>query len=122
MLSSLATFARGAMAMPKFQTFNVVRTMCDAPGMRKRGVCKWFNSEKGYGYITSEDGSGDIFVHQTELHCPGFRSLNEGATVEYDVLFNEAIGKTKAIKVTGPNGDFVETQARRPRDDFLDYN
>ena len=42
------------------------------------GTCKWFNTSKGYGFITPDDGSSEVFVHQSSLHCDGYRSLAEG--------------------------------------------
>lgn len=48
------------------------------------GTVKWFNSEKGYGFVTSEDGL-DIFVHFTAITGDGFKSLEEGQKVEFDV-------------------------------------
>lgn len=48
------------------------------------GTVKWFNAEKGYGFIACDDGSEDVFVHQTEIATDGFRSLNEGDHVEFD--------------------------------------
>lgn len=50
-----------------------------------RGTVKWFNAEKGYGFISKEDGTGDVFVHYTAIQSEGFRSLNEGDVVEFDV-------------------------------------
>ena len=50
-----------------------------------RGKVKWFNDAKGYGFITPEDGSKDVFVHHTAIQSEGFRSLAEGQKVEYDV-------------------------------------
>ena len=41
----------------------------------KNGTCKWFNVQKGYGFIAPDDGSDDVFVHQTVVHANGFRSL-----------------------------------------------
>ncbi len=49
------------------------------------GAVKWFNAEKGYGFITPEDGSKDVFVHHSAIQAEGFRSLNEGDKVEYEV-------------------------------------
>lgn len=49
-----------------------------------RGTVKWFNNQKGYGFIHTEDGQ-DIFVHQTAIETAGFRSLEEGEEVELDV-------------------------------------
>jgi cold shock protein len=48
------------------------------------GTVKWFNSEKGYGFITPEDGSKDLFVHFSAIQGEGYKSLNEGQKVEYD--------------------------------------
>ena len=48
------------------------------------GVVKWFNDEKGYGFITPDDGSKDLFVHQSAITGEGFRSLSEGAKVEFE--------------------------------------
>jgi cold shock CspA family protein len=52
---------------------------------RKAGAVKWFNTQKGFGFITPADGSADVFVHQTAIYAPGFRSLAEGEAVEYEV-------------------------------------
>jgi len=49
------------------------------------GTVKWFNSEKGYGFVTSEDGL-DIFVHFSAITGDGFKSLDEGAKVEFEVV------------------------------------
>jgi CspA family cold shock protein len=51
---------------------------------RMRGVVKWFNSEKGFGFITPESGP-DLFVHYSEIQSSGYRSLNEGDKVEFIV-------------------------------------
>lgn len=48
------------------------------------GTVKWFNSEKGYGFITGDNGR-DVFVHQTSIQTEGFRTLEEGQSVSYDV-------------------------------------
>ena len=58
--------------------------------MRTQGTVKWFNDAKGFGFITSETGD-DLFVHFSAIQANGFRSLPEGAAVEFDV-------------VTGPKG------------------
>ncbi|MAS37280.1 MAG: cold-shock protein [Anaerolineaceae bacterium] len=51
---------------------------------RTRGTVKWFNGDKGYGFITVEDGP-DVFVHYSEIQGSGFRSLNEGERVEFEI-------------------------------------
>ena len=48
------------------------------------GVVKWFSDEKGFGFITPDDGSQDLFVHQSAIQGDGFRSLQEGAKVTYN--------------------------------------
>ncbi len=50
-----------------------------------RGKVKWFNDAKGYGFITPEDGSKDVFVHHTAIQANGFRSLQEGQKVQFNV-------------------------------------
>ena len=52
--------------------------------MRTSGNVKWFNDAKGFGFITSENGE-DVFVHFSAIQGGGFRSLSEGAAVEFDV-------------------------------------
>ena len=48
------------------------------------GVVKWFSAEKGYGFITPEDGSKDLFVHHSEIEGTGYKSLNEGQRVGFE--------------------------------------
>jgi len=49
------------------------------------GTVKWFNSEKGYGFISPDDGGKDLFAHYSEIAGSGFRSLDEGQAVEFEV-------------------------------------
>ncbi|MBU0952649.1 MAG: cold-shock protein [Elusimicrobia bacterium] len=55
-----------------------------------KGKVKWFNSSKGYGFITPEEGA-DVFVHFSSISGDGYKSLNEGDNVEFEVL-NDAKG------------------------------
>lgn len=54
----------------------------------KTGKVKWFNAKKGYGFICDEDGA-DVFVHFSALNIEGFKVLEEGDTVEYEVVDGE---------------------------------
>jgi CspA family cold shock protein len=49
------------------------------------GTVKWFNADKGYGFITPAEGGDEVFVHFSAITAEGYRSLNEGAKVEYEV-------------------------------------
>ena len=53
--------------------------------MRSNGKVKWFNDAKGFGFITTETGE-DVFVHVSAIQSKGFRSLQEGASVEFDLI------------------------------------
>ncbi len=61
------------------------------------GRVKWFNEQKGYGFITPDDGGKDLFVHHSNIQAEGFRSLREEQAVEYEV--NEGEKGPQAVKV-----------------------
>ena len=50
----------------------------------KTGTVKWFNASKGYGFIAPSDGDKDLFVHMSEIQMEGFKTLNEGQSVDYN--------------------------------------
>jgi CspA family cold shock protein len=50
-----------------------------------QGTVKWFNGEKGFGFITQDDGQPDVFVHFSAIQSSGFKTLEENAKVEYEV-------------------------------------
>ena len=62
-----------------------------------RGTVKWFNNQKGYGFI-SDEGGNDVFVHFSDLNMDGFKTLNEGNSVEYDLT--ESTKGPQAVNVT----------------------
>jgi CspA family cold shock protein len=59
-----------------------------------RGTVKWFNSQKGYGFIQPQDGGRDVFIHISAVERAGLPGLNEGQVVEYEEVSNR--GKTSA--------------------------
>ncbi len=65
------------------------------------GTVKWFNAEKGYGFISQPDGGADVFVHHTAIMMNGYRVLEEGQSVEFEV---EDGPKGLMAKDVRPNG------------------
>ena len=63
-----------------------------------RGKIKWFNDQKGYGFIAKEDGSGDVFVHYSVIEGDGFKTLAEGDTVEFEVTNSDKGLKASNVK------------------------
>ena len=51
-----------------------------------KGVVKWFSNSKGYGFIQTEEVQGDIFVHHTSIQAEGYRTLDEGTQVEFELV------------------------------------
>lgn len=62
------------------------------------GTVKWFNEAKGYGFIAREDGEKDVFVHHSNISGSGFKTLKEGAKVEFEV--REGAKGPEAVDVT----------------------
>jgi CspA family cold shock protein len=68
------------------QGVGIVRSYLKMKGMFcMQGKVKWFNAEKGYGFIEREDG-GDVFVHFSAIQSEGFKTLEEGQAVEFDIV------------------------------------
>jgi CspA family cold shock protein len=64
--------------------------------MMNQGTVKWFNSQKGFGFIQPDDGSKDVFVHISAVERAGMYQLNEGQKLSYDVVADRKTGKSAA--------------------------
>lgn len=62
------------------------------------GIVKWFNGEKGYGFITPDDGSADVFAHFSAIQTSGYRSLEENQRVEFDVTQGQKVPQAENIR------------------------
>jgi cold shock protein len=62
------------------------------------GTVKWFSSEKGYGFITPEDGSADVFVHFSAIAGEGYKNLDEGQKVEFEVTSGQKGPQASSVK------------------------
>jgi CspA family cold shock protein len=61
-----------------------------------KGTVKWFNSQKGFGFIAPEDGGKDVFVHISAVERSGLNSLDEGQKVSFDIVADRRTGKSAA--------------------------
>jgi CspA family cold shock protein len=91
--------------------------------MRIRGTVKWFNETKGYGFLRRDDGQSDCFVHHSEIQSQGYRTLQEGERVEFDVVQQPKGPKaSNVVKLDeadgGDSGDSGDSAAAAPADDF----
>ncbi len=64
----------------------------------KKGRVKWFDSRKGYGFIELEDGSGDVFVHFSDIEGEGYKTLEEGEEVEFEIIKSEKGPKAAHVR------------------------
>ncbi|HET7264212.1 MAG TPA: cold-shock protein [bacterium] len=65
------------------------------------GTVKWFNAEKGYGFITPENGAKDLFVHFSAIQADGYKTLTEGQKVEYEATQGQKGPQASNVRVIG---------------------
>lgn len=109
--SFLSTVIRAPSAINRLALNNTAAIRCFSDSVNS-GTVKWFDLKKGFGFIVPDDGTEDIFVHQTAVHAEGFRSLAEGEPVEFSTMEDPSNGKIKAQNVTGPMGAYVQGAPR----------
>jgi len=63
-----------------------------------QGTVKWFNGEKGYGFISVDGGGADVFVHYSEINGSGFRTLDEGQRVEFEIGQGQKGPQAQAVR------------------------
>ena len=63
------------------------------------GTVKWFNGEKGYGFIQPDNGGKDVFVHATALERAGMRGLREGQKISYELQTDQRTGRASAVNL-----------------------
>ncbi|HPL82089.1 MAG TPA: cold-shock protein [Anaerolineaceae bacterium] len=68
---------------------------------REKGTVKWFNGEKGFGFIAPEDGSKDVFVHYSSIQVDGYRTLKEDQKVEFLIVQGEKGPQAQDVKIIG---------------------
>ena len=64
-----------------------------------QGTVKWFNGEKGYGFISVDGGGADVFVHYSEINGAGFRTLDEGQRVEFEIGQGQKCPQAQGVTV-----------------------
>jgi len=102
---------------------------------RETGTVKWFNAGKGYGFVERDNGEGDVFVHYSAINGAGFKTLDEGQRVEFDVVESDkgpqaqdvqALGESATSFSTGPEdsgdilGDDSDDESSDDSDDDFD--
>jgi CspA family cold shock protein len=66
-----------------------------------KGTVKWFDDSKGFGFISQNDGGPDVFVHHSGINSDGFKTLAEGASVEYEVTMEAKGARASNVTVVG---------------------
>jgi len=64
-----------------------------------QGTVKWFNAEKGYGFISTDNGGGDVFVHFSAIQADGYRSLEENQRVEFEVARGPKGPQAESVRI-----------------------
>ena len=85
---------------------------------RETGTVKWFNAGKGYGFIERDNGEGDVFVHYSAINGAGFKTLDEGQRVEFDVVESDKGPQAQDVENLGETVTSFSTEPETSEDIF----
>lgn len=84
-----------------------------------RGKVKWYDQKKGFGFIIPDDGGQDVFVHHTAIQMDGFRMLEDGQEVAFEIT--QVQKGLQAVNVTNVDGSRIAAEPRPGREGATDY-
>ena len=87
---------------------------------RETGTVKWFNAGKGYGFIERDNGEGDVFVHYSAINGAGFKTLDEGQRVTFDVVESDKGPQAQDVEALGESATSFSTEPEASEDIFGD--
>jgi cold shock protein len=98
----LMTFPQSSMKEPAVPSRSLATYVRERKSYMTKGTVKWFNGQKGYGFIQPDDGGKDVFVHASAVERAGMHTLNEGQKVLFEIVANRRTGKSSAenLRVT----------------------
>ena len=83
---------------------------------RETGTVKWFNAGKGYGFVERDNGEGDVFVHYSAINGAGFKTLDEGQRVEFDVVESDKGPQAQDVQALGESVTSFSTEPEDSED------
>jgi len=89
---------------------------------RETGTVKWFNAGKGYGFVERDNGEGDVFVHYSAINGAGFKTLDEGQRVEFDVVESDKGPQAQDVQALGESVTSFSTEPEDSEDNEDDFS
>ncbi len=85
---------------------------------RETGTVKWFNAGKGYGFVERDNGEGDVFIHYSAISGTGFKTLDEGQRVEFDVVESDKGPQAQEVEPLGESATSFSTEPEDSEESF----